>query len=172
MDTVLLDPPLVALDKDAPVPFAGRKNKHPHTHTHRIKHLPYSPCTLKYPPTYRKYNKHTASTIVPHTSSPKSHTRIAAQDASVLCAGNCGNSTRQKQMIQQFAVLTICYGGWIPFITLSSPKQMGFLRALAFFILYLIAQKSPEQKALQITKQYAFFLDINMLFVVCFFSSD
>lgn len=49
---------------------------------------------------------------------------------------------------------------------------MGFLRALAFFILYLIAQKSPEQKALQITKQYAFFLDINMLFVVCFFSSD
>lgn len=28
MDTVLLDPPLVALDKDAPVPYAGRKNKH------------------------------------------------------------------------------------------------------------------------------------------------
>ena len=26
MDTVLLDPPLVALDKDAPVPYAGRKN--------------------------------------------------------------------------------------------------------------------------------------------------
>lgn len=24
-DTVILDPPLVALDKDAPVPFAGRK---------------------------------------------------------------------------------------------------------------------------------------------------
>lgn len=24
MDTVLLDPPLVALDKDAPVPYAGR----------------------------------------------------------------------------------------------------------------------------------------------------
>lgn len=27
MDTVLLDPPLVALDKDAPVPYAGRKCK-------------------------------------------------------------------------------------------------------------------------------------------------
>lgn len=26
MDTILLDPPLVALDKDAPVPYAGRKN--------------------------------------------------------------------------------------------------------------------------------------------------
>ena len=26
MDTVLLDPPLVALDKDAPVPYAGRKS--------------------------------------------------------------------------------------------------------------------------------------------------
>lgn len=25
MDTVLLDPPLVALDKDAPVPYAGRR---------------------------------------------------------------------------------------------------------------------------------------------------
>lgn len=29
MDTVLLDPPLVALDKDAPVPYAGRKFKVP-----------------------------------------------------------------------------------------------------------------------------------------------
>ncbi|KAI9522741.1 hypothetical protein NQZ68_033839 [Dissostichus eleginoides] len=27
MDTVLLDPPLVALDKDAPVPYAGSKQK-------------------------------------------------------------------------------------------------------------------------------------------------
>lgn len=27
MDTVLLDPPLVAIDKDAPVPYAGRKSK-------------------------------------------------------------------------------------------------------------------------------------------------
>lgn len=27
MDTVLLDPPLVALDKDAPVPYAGRNGK-------------------------------------------------------------------------------------------------------------------------------------------------
>lgn len=25
-DTVILDPPLVALDKDAPVPYAGRKS--------------------------------------------------------------------------------------------------------------------------------------------------
>ena len=38
MDTVLLDPPLVALDKDAPVPYAGRKckthnEKKPHTST-------------------------------------------------------------------------------------------------------------------------------------------
>lgn len=32
MDTVLLDPPLVALDKDAPVPYAGRKNKCTLTH--------------------------------------------------------------------------------------------------------------------------------------------
>lgn len=27
-DTVILDPPLVALDKDAPVPFAGRNVHH------------------------------------------------------------------------------------------------------------------------------------------------
>lgn len=59
--------------------LVGKTNTLTHTQTHRIKHLPYSPCTLKYPPTYRKYNKHTASNIVPHTSSPKSHTRIAPE---------------------------------------------------------------------------------------------
>ena len=45
MDTVLLDPPLVALDKDAPVPFAGRKNKH-------RKKKP----TVQFPHTFRKFN--------------------------------------------------------------------------------------------------------------------
>lgn len=35
MDTVLLDPPLVALDKDAPVPYAGKKNKGTHRLTQK-----------------------------------------------------------------------------------------------------------------------------------------
>lgn len=54
MDTVLLDPPLVALDKDAPVPYAGRKNK--------CTYLLYSICTLAYPHTFRKLNTHTVYT--------------------------------------------------------------------------------------------------------------
>lgn len=33
MDTVLLDPPLVALDKDAPVPYAGRREAVQHSGT-------------------------------------------------------------------------------------------------------------------------------------------
>lgn len=39
LDTVLLDPPLVALDKDAPVPYAGRKNKCTLTHGSTLTHI-------------------------------------------------------------------------------------------------------------------------------------
>lgn len=52
MDTVLLDPPLVALDKDAPVPYAGRK-----TNIHKETSDALSP------PTFRKYNTHTTLNI-------------------------------------------------------------------------------------------------------------
>lgn len=117
MDTVLLDPPLVALDKDAPVPFAGRKNKH----THREKKHP-----LYSPHTHLESSTHTVNTST-HMCC-LTHTLAQRQGCfSTVCRKLWQLHTtkeRQKQMIQQFSVLTVCHGDWIPFITLSRVKQM------------------------------------------------
>lgn len=90
MDTVLLDPPLVALDKDAPVPYAGRKCKCKITNTlisvvQQSAHILIE-CSMFI------YTHSTQSVSHTHTQIEKTD-----EDASVLCAGNCGNFTPQDK---------------------------------------------------------------------------
>lgn len=58
MDTVLLDPPLVALDKDAPVPFAGRNVKCTYTQNTSPIHD-----SIGYTHTLYKYNTSTLCSV-------------------------------------------------------------------------------------------------------------
>lgn len=92
MDTVLLDPPLVALDKDAPVPYAGRKCKCKITNTLISVVQQSTHILIEY-----------SMFIYAHSTQSVSHTHTHTnredfdEDASVLCAGNCGNFTPQDK---------------------------------------------------------------------------
>lgn len=95
MDTVLLDPPLVALDKDAPVPYAGRKNRYTLTQGN----ISCKICANSGIHTHLEIKKDKTHILYTH---PPTHTlshthRGRDKDASVLCAGNCGNLTPQDK---------------------------------------------------------------------------
>lgn len=143
MDTVLLDPPLVALDKDAPVPYAGKK------------------CKCKITNTLISAVQQTAHVLIEcsmfiytHSTQSVSHTHTHKQRRlwrgcfSAVCRQLWQLHTpRQKQMIHQFSVLTVCHGDWIPFITVSSLKQMAFFlkRKIFFLPLCRITLHGPKK---------------------------
>lgn len=81
MDTVLLDPPLVALDKDAPVPFAGRTQKCTQTHNNTVHTEKKNHLLFLYTLVHMQFGKFT----VTHMQYTTSYTHIRQACLSTLC---------------------------------------------------------------------------------------